>query len=57
VTVTRHHVDLATSGGPAPTEARGLHFDRTGTSAQLAAGLEQQPFRVAIHLSNLLEVS
>jgi hypothetical protein len=55
VKVTRNHVDLAASSGPAPTDARGLHFDRTGTSAQLAAALEQQSFRAAIHLSNLLE--
>jgi hypothetical protein len=55
VTVTGHHIHLAASGGPAPTEGRGLHFDQTGTSAQLAAALEQRPFRAAIHLSNLLE--
>jgi hypothetical protein len=55
VVVTRHHIDLAPSGGPAPNSARGLHLDRTGTSAQIAAALEQQPFRAAIHLSNLLE--
>jgi hypothetical protein len=56
VTVTGHHLDLAASGGPAPTDARGLHLDRTGTSAQIAAALEQQPVRAAIHLSSLLEV-
>jgi hypothetical protein len=55
VTVPAHHIDLAASGGPAPTNARGLHLDQTGTSAQIAAALEQQPFRAAIHLSTLLE--
>jgi hypothetical protein len=55
VTVTRHHIDLAASRGPTPNNARGLHLDRTGTSAQIAAALEQQPVRAAIHLSNLLE--
>jgi hypothetical protein len=54
--VTGHHLDLAASGGTAPTDARGLHLDRTGTSAQIAAALEQQPVRAAIHLSSLLEV-
>lgn len=57
VTVTRHHIDLAASGGPAPIQGRGLHFDQTGTSAQIAAAAEQQRFRAAIHLSNLLVVS
>jgi hypothetical protein len=56
VTVTNHHIALAASGGPTPTNSRGLHLDSTGTSAQLAAALEQQPFRAAIHLSNLLDL-
>jgi hypothetical protein len=56
VTVTRHHLNLPATGGPAPSDARGLHLDQTGTSAQIAAALEQQSFRAAVHLSNLLEV-
>jgi hypothetical protein len=56
VTITGHHLDLHATGGPAPAATRGLHLDGTGTSAQIAAALEQQAFRAAVHLSTLLEV-
>jgi hypothetical protein len=54
VTLTHDHIDLPATGGPTPDQPRGLRFNRTATSAQLAAATEQQPFRAAIHLSQLL---
>lgn len=55
VDIARHHVQL-TSSGPEPVERGGLHLDLTGTSAQIAAALQQRPVRAAVHLSSLVEV-
>jgi len=35
-------------------DTRGLHFTTGATSAQLAAVLEQRPYRVALHARRLL---